>query len=697
MPPHDVSRLLRPRSIAVIGGKQAEAVIRQCRRMGFAGPIWPVHPRQDVILGCPVSRTVAELPAAPDAAFVGVNREAAIEVVAALARIGAGGAVCYAAGFREASDYGGALQRSLVSAAGAMPMLGPNCYGLISAACGAALWPDQHGVARLAPRQRGVAILCQSSNIAINISMQRRGLPVAYLVTVGNQAQTGLSRLALAMLADARVTVLGLYVEGIDSVPGFEALAHLSRQCAKPVIVLKTGRSEPSRRAALTHTASMAGSRQADQAFFRRLGFAEVADVADWLEMLKFLHVHPRLPGNAVASLSCSGGEAALLADTVEPLVESGALRFPAPSTSQRTALTETLGDRVAVANPMDYHTYIWGDGERMGQVYQAMMQPPMDHVALILDFPTAPGCDDADWRIALDALRAAMHRQGGFPTALVSTLPENLPQSVAEALIEAGIAPITGLAAWSRAAAASARFAQTCITPDAQPLLALPPLPGPAASPAVIAEDRAKALLRAAGLIIPAGTGVDTLSDALAFAEATGYPIVLKRLGMAHKTEQGGVRLNLRDADQVRTAWHALADGGSACYIETMVTGVIAELLIGVRLDLPYGWLLTLGSGGVLVELQRDTASVLIPATAQDIHAALRTLRLYPLLEGYRGRQAAALDSVLQAILAVQAWVVANADELLELDINPLLVRPAPQPPVVADALLVTRTGMLT
>ena len=696
MPAHDLSRLLRPRSIAVIGGRQAEAVIRQCRRMGFAGPIWPVHPRRDMMLDCPVSRTVAELPAAPDAAFVGVNREAAIEVIAALARIGAGGAVCYAAGFREEGDYGGALQRSLVSAAGVMPMLGPNCYGLISAAGGAALWPDQHGVARLAAGQRGVAILCQSSNIAINISMQRRGLPVAYLVTVGNQAQTGLSRLALAMLADTRVTALGLYVEGIDSVPGFEALARRSRRCAKPVVVLKTGRSEQSRQAALTHTASMAGSRQADQAFFRRLGFAEATDVADWLEMLKFLHVHPRLPGNAVASLSCSGGEAALLADVVEPLVASGALRLPAPSAAQRAALTETLGERVAVANPMDYHTYIWGDRERMARVYQAMMQPPIDHVALILDFPTAPGCEDADWRIALDALHAAMERRDGFPSALVSTLPENLPQPVAEALIRVGIAPVAGLAAWSRAAAASARFTQTCAATDAQPLLALPARPDPA-SPTVIAEDQAKARLNAAGLITPSGACVDTLSDALAFAEAAGYPVVLKCLGMAHKTEQGGVRLNLQDAAQLRAAWHALANNGSTRYIETMVTDVIAELLIGVRLDPPYGWLLTLGSGGILVELLRDTAAVLIPATAQDIHAALRALRLYPLLNGYRGRQAAALDAVLQAVLAVQAWVVANADELLELDINPLLIRPAPQPPVVADALLVTRTGTLT
>ena len=696
MPTRDLGRLLQPRSIAVIGGRHAEAVIRQCRRMGFEGPIWPVHPHRDAMLGLPVSRTVAQLPAAPDAAFVGVNREAAIDVIAALARIGAGGAVCYAAGFREEGDYGRALEQALVSAAGAMPVLGPNCYGLIGAACGAALWPDQHGVARLATGQRGVAVLCQSSNIAINVSMQRRGLPLAYLVTVGNQAQTGLSQLAQAMLADARVTALGLYVEGIDSVPGFEALARQSRRRGKPVVVLKIGRSELSRRAALTHTASMAGSRRADQAFFQRLGFAEVADLADWLEVLKFLHVHPRLPGNAVASLSCSGGEAALLADAVQPLVESGALRLPAPSDAQRTALSAVLGDRVAVANPMDYHTYIWGDGERMARVYAAMMQAPMDHVALILDFPVAPGCDDADWRIALDALRAAVDRRGGFPTALVSTLPENLPQPVAETLIQAGIAPIAGLAAWSQAAAAAARFAVTCAAADAQPLLALPARPDPQ-TPTVIAEDRAKALLAAAGLAVPAGACVDTLPAALAFAEAAGYPVVLKCQGLAHKTEQGGVRLNLQNADQLRAAWRAMAAAGAALYIETMVTDAIAELLIGVRLDPPYGWLLTLGSGGVLVELQRDAAHVLMPAAAQDIHAALRSLRLYPLLTGYRGRPAADLDAVLQAVLAVQTWAAAHADQLLELDINPLLVRPAPQPPVAVDALLVTRTGKLT
>ena len=696
MPTRDLGRLLQPRSIAVIGGRHAEAVIRQCRRMGFEGPIWPVHPHRDAMLGLPVSRTVAQLPAAPDAAFVGVNREAAIDVIAALARIGAGGAVCYAAGFREEGDYGRALEQALVSAAGAMPVLGPNCYGLIGAACGAALWPDQHGVARLATGQRGVAVLCQSSNIAINVSMQRRGLPLAYLVTVGNQAQTGLSQLAQAMLADARVTALGLYVEGIDSVPGFEALARQSRRRGKPVVVLKIGRSELSRRAALTHTASMAGSRRADQAFFQRLGFAEVADLADWLEVLKFLHVHPRLPGNAVASLSCSGGEAALLADAVQPLVESGALRLPAPSDAQRTALSAVLGDRVAVANPMDYHTYIWGDGERMARVYAAMMQAPMDHVALILDFPVAPGCDDADWRIALDALRAAVDRRGGFPTALVSTLPENLPQPVAETLIQAGIAPIAGLAAWSQAAAAAARFAVTCAAADAQPLLALPVRPDPQ-TPTVIAEDRAKALLAAAGLAVPAGACVDTLPAALAFAEAAGYPVVLKCQGLAHKTEQGGVRLNLQNADQLRAAWRAMAAAGAALYIETMVTDAIAELLIGVRLDPPYGWLLTLGSGGVLVELQRDAAHVLMPAAAQDIHAALRSLRLYPLLTGYRGRPAADLDAVLQAVLAVQTWAAAHADQLLELDINPLLARPAPQPPVAVDALLVTRTGKLT
>ena len=201
----DLSRLLRPRSIAVLGAGWAANVIEQCAKMRFAGPVWPVHPTRAQIGGLPCVPSLADLPMPPDAVFVGVNRHASLDVVAELSAMGAGGAICFASGWEEAGE--GALQARLVSAAGAMPILGPNCYGVINYLDGALLWPDQHGGR---PVDRGVALISQSSNIVINLTMQARGLPVAYVACLGNAAQVGLAELAGAVLADDRVTALGL-------------------------------------------------------------------------------------------------------------------------------------------------------------------------------------------------------------------------------------------------------------------------------------------------------------------------------------------------------------------------------------------------------------------------------------------------------------------------------------------------------
>ena len=184
-----LERLLRPRTIATFGGAPAERLIEQCDRMGFSGRIWPVHPERESMGGRHCFRSVNDLPGAPDAAFIGINRDLTIETVGRLSSTGAGGAICYASGFREADGRlanGPALQERLLEAAGPMPIVGPNCYGLINALDGVALWPDQHGLVR---RDSGVAVIMQSSNIAINLTMQRRGLPIAMMLTAGNQAQ----------------------------------------------------------------------------------------------------------------------------------------------------------------------------------------------------------------------------------------------------------------------------------------------------------------------------------------------------------------------------------------------------------------------------------------------------------------------------------------------------------------------------
>ena len=207
-----------------------------------------------------------------------------------------------------------------------MPIIGPNCYGLINYADGALLWPDQHGGARLAADTRGVGIITQSSNIACNLTMQKRGLPVAFLMTAGNQAQTGLSEMALGLVEDERVSALGLHIEGFDSVAGFERLAARARELKKPIVAMKVGRSEQARAATISHTASLAGSDAASDAFLKRLGIARVDTIPSFLEALKLLHAAGPLAGRTLSSMSCSGGEASVMADSAE----GRGVRFPA-------------------------------------------------------------------------------------------------------------------------------------------------------------------------------------------------------------------------------------------------------------------------------------------------------------------------------------------------------------------------------
>jgi acetyl-CoA synthetase len=310
-----LQRLLSPQRIAVFGGNAAAEVIRQCRKLGFTGALWPVHPARHEVEGLPCYADVASLPAAPDAAFIAVPAHATVDVVRQLAERGGGGVICYASGFAEIGGEGLALQQDLVTAAGDMALIGPNCYGLLNYLDGVALWPDQHGGQRLQHGERGVAIITQSGNIGLNLTMQRRALPLAYLITVGNKAGDSIDTLIDALLDDPRVTAIGLHLEGLDDVAAFSRAAIKALQKRVPLVALKAGSSELGARTTMSHTSSLAGPDMLYDALFARYGVARVFDVSGLLETLKFLHVHGGLKGNTLVSASCSGGEASLVAD----------------------------------------------------------------------------------------------------------------------------------------------------------------------------------------------------------------------------------------------------------------------------------------------------------------------------------------------------------------------------------------------
>ena len=673
----DLSRLLQPQSIAVVGGGAwCENVIRECRAFGFTGPIWPVHRTRNAVGGEAAFASVAELPGAPDANFVGVNRHASVEIIRALAERGAGGAVCFASGFTEASEElsdGAAVQNALLEAAGDMPILGPNCYGFINGLDGVALWPDQHG---MVPVERGVAIITQSSNIALNLTMQRRGLPISYLLTAGNQAQLDIADLGMAALSDDRVTALGLHIEGIGDLRRFEALCEAARVAGKPIVALKIGLSDQARAATISHTASLAGSAAGSDALFDRLGVRCVQTLSLFLETLKLLHVTGPLPSNRVASMSCSGGEASLMADTA---VGRGVV-FPPLNDAQKTDLREALGPKVALANPLDYHTYVWGNREAMGACFSGIMDPTLAIGCVVLDFPRGDRCDASQWDLVIDAIRDATAARG-VPIALVSSLPDTLPEDVAIELVRDGIPTLSGL---DDALSAIALAAQP--VPEAEPTpVLLPSGPAEEADAAVLTEAQAKAALSTHGLDVPRAMRASGPEDAATAAGSINAPVALKGEGFAHKTEAGAVALNLTSPEAVRDA--ALTMPCDRFLIEEMIDTGVADLLIGVMHDPAHGFILTIGAGGTFTELLHDTVHMLLPVDEAAIFAALDKLTIARVINGYRGAAAADREAIVNAVLAVQDYVTANAARVLEVEINPLICTPTRA--VAVDALI--------
>ncbi len=674
-----IERLLKPRSIAVFGGAQAQEVIRQSDLMGYEGQIWPVHPSKTEILGRPVYRSVAELPGSPDAAYVGINRTLTVDVVRDLAARNAGGAVCYATGFVEAGEEGSELQRRLLEASGDMPLIGPNCYGFLNYLNGAMLWPDQQGGRRV---DRGVAIITMSSNVGFNLTMQRRGLPIAYMVSLGNRLKFDLHDAIRALARQDEVTALGLYVESMPDPTAFEAAVNVARALGKPIVAVKTGRSEVAQRMVVSHTASLAGSDALVSALFERLGVARVSSLEALVEALKVLHVLGPLNGGRVAAMSTSGGDLTLLADAMGP-----DLAMPPLSLEATARLRAIAHERMVAANPFDYQMFDWNDEDRLADLFSALLSGEFDVSLCLLDYPRADTCDQSTWAGAERGFVRAT-RQTGTKGAVLATFSDTMAEPVAARLMEDGVAMLAGIDAGLAGIQAAVDVGAAWSRPPCPPLL----------TPARGQQDRgirtldeaeSKAMLAESGVPVPPARVVRSPHEAVAAAEALGYPVVVKALGVAHKTELGGVKLSLNCADDVADAVRGMSGLSESYLVETMINGTVAEIIVGVACDASCGPYLLVGGGGVLVEMMKDSAPLLLPTTRERVLHALGRLQCAPLLCGFRGAPAADVEAAADAILAVAGMVARDPASIVELDINPLMLLAEGRGVVAADALI--------
>ncbi len=665
--------MLNPSSIAVVGGGAwCRDVLKQAAKFNPDVTLYPVHPSLKEIEGIRVYPSVKNLPDPPDATFVGINRDATIGVVERLRKLKAGGAVCFASGFSEMQNEdsaGSDAQARLLKAAGDMPVLGPNCYGFVNALDRKVIWPDQHGCQ---PVERGVAILTQSSNIAINLTMQKRGLPIAYMITCGNQAQLSQAEIALALLDDPRVTAIGLHIEGFQDLSAWQELAETADQLGIPLIGLKVGKSDQAKAATVSHTASLAGADAGAQALMDRCNIARVDDLPTFLETLKLAHFVGRLKTNKIASISCSGGEASLVADQA---LNYG-VAFPPLANHQHSALRDVLGEKVALANPLDYHTFIWRDAQAMGKSWAAMAQGDASLAFSIVDFPRDDVCDPADWDCAVEAATIA-RKLSDKPFAMVATLPELMPENTIADLTANGVVPMLGLSETLGAVEALSRLGNGDIDPVSEPSIFT--------SYKTLTEADAKAELAKFGVATPQLRTVSDVESLREGASDLAFPVVVKAVGLAHKTESAGVVLNCKNIEEACIAASEMPHDGPFLVEEMVTSGV--ELLIGVVNDPPHGLLLTLGAGGVLTELLDDSTSMLLPVGREAIEKALFKLKTAKVLSGYRGSDPVDIERIVDTVLSIQDYVLHNRDVIAEVEVNPLICTPTGA--IAVDALI--------
>jgi acyl-CoA synthetase (NDP forming) len=680
----DIHRLIAPRSIALIGaGAWTDAVAAGNIAIGYSGDLWRVHPTRVSTSATTYYRSIADLPGIPDAAFLAVPNHEAPGVAAALAARGAGGFVCFSAGFSETgTESGHRLTHELVASAGALPFFGPNCYGFVNFFDQVAMMPDQIVGA---PVKRGVALICQSGTIALTLMFNQRSVPIGCLFTVGNQTRLAVEDLIEMLCDDARVTAFGLYLEGIKDPERFARAAERARLAGKPITVIKSGRTAAAARTAHSHTGALAGADEVFEAFCRQAGIARCDTLGTLCETLKLFHSGGPLTGRKVLVMGASGGDMAMTADVARELN----LDFAPIPPAQTAALRDLLTDRVTIANPFDIHTYLWFDPPALKRVFSEILHSDYDAAGFMLDSPPEGKADSAAYDAVIDVFIEAA-QDAPTRAALVASLPETISARIRQRCLDGGVVPLQGqreaLEALSLAGGVGTTWTSQCGVQLQQP-----PLPTAASAEVhALSEHAGKAALAEFGMGIPRGELVPAHAAAKA-AAAMGFPVVLKASGahLEHKTEVGGVALNLRTEADTAQAALRLAKLSDTLLVEPMFTDGVVEILIGVIVDPQFGQVLVLGAGGVFTEIMSDSVSLLPPWTEQSVAAALQRLTISKLFAGFRGKPAADVPALIGAALSVARYASANVATLVEIDVNPVIVRPAGRGAVAVDTMI--------
>lgn len=695
-PARAIERMLRPRSIAIVGasptpGSLGQSLLANLERFAFRGDIHLVSATRSEIGGRPCLKSAADLPEGVDCAALAIPRAGILEAVAGCAKRGVGGVIIYAAGFSEAGPEGQALQVEIARIARehGMAISGPNCLGHINYVDGIPLTFSSCAPVPLAGR-RGIGIVSQSGAMAtvFRAALHPRDIAISYSISTGNEALNGTEDFLDFLIDDESTHVVLMMVEQFRHPQRFLAAARRAHAAGKPIVLLHPGRSAAARASAKTHTGAMSGDYEIMRTLTTHAGVALVDTLEELHDLGELMVRWPSPPRGGTAVISDSGAFKAMVLD----FCEETKLEVPEPVGVTKERLGALAPDLILPTNPLDVTAQSLVDPD----LYRKAMQPFLDDarygsvvLAVVLSSPTHS-------ERKMDPIIAALEAAGPPKPVVFAMMGED--SEVAPAIIaKLRSLGVPFFRSPERALRALARLAS--LRP---PQPASSPVPTVKRLPAgVIPEFAAKRLLAEAGIPVPRAELARDLADAQAAAARIGYPVVLKAQSgaLAHKSDVGGVVLGLADDAAVADGWNKLHADIAKARADLKLDGVLVEamarkgieLILGARNDPDWGAILVVGLGGIWAEALRDVRVLPADLGPAAIIGEFHKLKASALLTGFRGAPPLDLDAVADIASRLGRFMAAHP-EIAEVDVNPLVVYPVGQSAVAVDALIVVR-----
>lgn len=695
--PRQIDRLLRPKSIAIIGasdkpGALGGSVLSNLDRNGFSGAVYPVNHKRDEIAGRPCVKSAADLPEGVDCAVLAIPRAFVLDAVRDLAARKAGAAVIFSAGFAEGGEEGLAEQREIarIAAEAGMIVEGPNCLGSVNYVDRVPLTFVETDCVPPAGR-RAVAVVSQSGAMAAVLAtmLAGRDLAISYTVSTGNEAASGVEDYCDWLVDDPHTHVVAMIVEQFRNPRVFLSAANRLRAAGKLVVLLHPGTSSAARKSAATHTGAMAGDHKLMRAKVERAGAVLAETLEELSDVTEIALRVPALPSGGTAVLGESGAFKALTLD----LAESLGLRLTPLGDGDSPALRAALPEFVPVSNPLD----ITAQGLSQPEIYTQSLTALLDDERVGAIVAGIIQTDPVTCRIKFPAIMAAVEGRAITKPLVLAGLDEGapVPRAWIEGLRKAGIPYFPSneraFRALTRLSALAGRdLADKSPTPT--------PVHGLADVVGVVPEYRAKQLLASLGISFPGGRFAASADEAVTAAEAVGYPVAMKAQAAAlgHKSDAGGVILNLADALAVREAWDSIFTNVAAYDSAITLDGVLIErmgargmeMIVGARNDPEWGPVVLAGFGGVTAEILQDVRLITPDLDEDAVIAELMLLKSAALLRGYRGSPAPDVAALARLIVRISAALLAEP-RIFELDLNPVILHPEGQGAVALDALM--------